>query len=131
MTTSQIAQLLFLIKTCSYVASNLNILRTAGFRTRSSAVFPEQSLMLLSASYKRNRISTQCSCPAAEQRWRAGKRKDHLYRKMVGQFMIFTQQKSHDFYPTRNLAWNGKKKSLKNQMPRTRVIYFVSPLHID
>ena len=61
--------------------------------------------MLLSASYKRNRISTQCSCPAAEQRWRAGKRKDHLCR--------LNGWTPYDIYTTEILLETVKKKFKK------------------
>ena len=54
-----------------YVRSMLKYCRTAGFRARSSAFCPKQSLMLLLVLYERNRTFTVPSCPAAEQRWRA------------------------------------------------------------
>ena len=60
-----------LSKDHNHSATDLSICRTAGSRARSSAVSPEQSVMVLSKSFTRNRISTHSSWPAAELRWRA------------------------------------------------------------
>lgn len=60
-----------LSKDHNHSATDLSICRTAGSRARSSAVSPEQSVMVLSKSFTRNRISTHSLWPAAELRWRA------------------------------------------------------------
>ena len=60
-----------LSKDHNHSATDLSICRTAGSRARSSALSPEQSVMVLSKSFTRNRISTHSSWPAAELRWRA------------------------------------------------------------